>query len=469
MSAATRYWLKLVPALALLALATRVPSFLRPLWNPDEGFLATQARMLLDGGELYDTVVDRKPPLLPWAYQGLFSLFGDGSLQPVRVLAVLAHLLTAAAVAGIARDRWGDRPGAAAGVLYLLVSIGLAPEDAQAASFGVFLLPGTAWAFWCAERGRWAGAGLCAALAALTKQTGGAVLLPVAWMLWRARDRRGAARTAVAFALPVAAVALLTGPGRFLFWTVTGSGSYASVGDSWPVVLARAAGNAAILGAAAGVLLAAVVRVRGRGVTVADADLWLWLAGSGAAVVTGFRFFGHYYLQLVPPLVLLGVAALRRLPRWRRPALACTATVSAAFLAWGVLHPAPELDHARTVAAAVEARTAPHEKVLIWGMHPENYWLADRAPASRYLTAGFLTNFGGGRGGELVGQEHAVPGAWRVFHEEMRRHPPALIVDDSRGAPYRPSQVPDLRRLLERDYRRVATVDGAVFYERRRP
>ncbi|WP_030568344.1 hypothetical protein [Streptomyces aureocirculatus] len=53
------YWTRLLPALALLACATRLPSFARPLWNPDEGFLAVQARLLADGGELYETVVDR--------------------------------------------------------------------------------------------------------------------------------------------------------------------------------------------------------------------------------------------------------------------------------------------------------------------------------------------------------------------------------------------------------------------------
>jgi Dolichyl-phosphate-mannose-protein mannosyltransferase len=468
--AAPRYWPRLLPLLAALAVATRLPSFLRPVWNPDEGFLATQARMLSDGGVLYDTVVDRKPPLLPWAYQGLFAVFGDGSLQPVRVLAVLAHLATAAALVAVARRRWGNAAGTSAGVLYLLVSIGLAPEDAQAASFEVFILPSTVAAFHLADRRRWVAAGTCAALAALTKQTGGAVLLPVLWMVWRHGDggraaARGALRAGAGFLLPLAVAALLTGPARFVFWTVTGSGSYGSLPRGAALVaLARALGNAAILCVAAGALVAAIGRLLLRHRRVADSDLWVWLGSSAMAIAVGFHFFGHYYLQLVPPLVLLGVAALRGLPGWQRPALVSTVLASAGFLAWGLVHPTRELDHDRAVAQAVARHTRPQDRVLIWGMHPEDYWLADRAPASRYLTAGFLTNFSGGRGHLPVDQRQAVPGAWRTFEDETRRRLPALIVDDSRGAPYGPAALPGLRRMLHRHYRPIGWVDGAVLY-----
>jgi len=131
------YWRRLLPFLVLLACVTRAPSFIRPLWNPDEGYLAVQARILANGGELYSTVVDRKPPLVPWLYEAAFAVSGSGSLTSVRVLAVVAQLSTAVLLASLARRRWGDRAGRTAAVLYLLVSIGLNPEDAQAATFEV--------------------------------------------------------------------------------------------------------------------------------------------------------------------------------------------------------------------------------------------------------------------------------------------------------------------------------------------
>ncbi|MFJ4988267.1 glycosyltransferase family 39 protein [Streptomyces sp. NPDC088732] len=528
--AGDRFWLPLLPLLTLLAALVHLPSFLRPVWNPDEGFLATQARMLAAGGVLYDTVVDRKPPLLPWLYQGAFAVFGDDSLRPLRCAAVAAHVVTAALLAALARRRWGDRWGAAAGAAYVLLSVGLAPEDTQAASFEVFTLPWTAAAVLLADRRRWGLAGLAVAGAALTKQTGAAVLLPVAWSLWRTgraapssssssglrlrtltpswaagradgmllraaagpgalpRPGRGAAgggalgryaagtagawgRLLAGCALPVAVVAAATGTRHFVFWTLTGSSTYMSPQGAWLLGAGRGLGNAAILLAAGAGLLVPALWWALRRRRFADADLWVWLVGSVCAVVAGFQFYGHYYLQLLPPLVLIGIAAVRALPSRgpaRRLAAAWTLLAAAVFTAWGLAAPRAELDHAQAVAAAVRDRSGPRDTVLLWGMHPEQYWLADRAPACRYLTAGFLTNFSGGRGGARVGARYAVPGAWDVLREEFAGAPPALVVDDSRGAPYGAAAVPEFRDLLAQGgYTRVGTVDGAVLYARR--
>ncbi|MGW7408075.1 ArnT family glycosyltransferase [Streptomyces sp. NPDC054833] len=461
------YWTRLLPLLAALACVTRVPSFARPLWNPDEGFLAVQARMLAHGGQLYETVVDRKPPIVPWLYQAAFALGGSGSLTPVRILAVLAQLLTAVLLASLARRRWGDTAGRTAGVLYLLVSVGLNPEDAQAATFEVFMLPCTAAAMWCADRRRWGTAGMAVACALLTKQTGGVVLMPVLWLAHRYGAPRGAVlRLAAGVALPVLGAALVTDPAGFVFWTVTGSGAYASFTGSELHALVRALTNTAILAVACAGLIPPVVRVL-RLARTGAADLWLWLASSALAVVLGFHFFGHYYLQLIPPLALLATAALQILPRQRLTAAVLTsACCCVLFLAWGLLAPRPELTHAQRLASAVAHRTALTDRVLVWGIHPETYWLSQRTPASRYLTAGLLTNFSGGRGSPQIGEQYAVQGTWPVFREEMTAHAPALVVDDSRGKPYAPERVPGLRQLLAARYEPVGEVDGAVLYAR---
>ncbi len=458
--------------LALLAAVTvlvHVPAFTRALWNPDEGYLATEARMLAHGGTLYVDVVDRKPPLLPWLYQGAFALFGSDSLWPLRVLAVLACLATALFTAAVARRRWGDAAGTGAGLFTVLLSVALAPEDTQAATFEVFMLPATAAAFWCASTRRWAGAGLAAALAAMVKQTGGVVLLPALYLLWRDDRRpRAALRLLLGFVVPVAALALLTGPRNFLFWVVSGSGDYASLDGAWTTALGRAAGNAGIMLAA--VVPAVILLVRSLRVSLREeTDVWLWFAGSAVGVVVGFHFFGHYYLQLVPPLALLCAGALHRVaePRWTRVAVTWTAMAAAVFVALGLLASTQPLTRVRTVAQAVDADTGPDQRVLVWGMHPEIYWLADRAPASRYLTAGLLTNFAGGRGGKGVGVQKAVAGAWTTFEREVAAHPPALVVDDSQGAPYAPAAVPPIRDLLAARYERVGTAGGAVIYRLR--
>ena len=482
----TGHWAGLVPALMVLATLTHIPSFVRPVWSPDEGYLATQARMLADGGVLYDTVVDRKPPLLPWLYEAAFSVFGSLSLWPLRVLAIGAHLATALLLVSIARGRWGSRAGAAAGVLYLLVSIGLSPEDTQAATFEVFMLPSMVAAFRYAERRRWMAAGIAVAVCALTKQTGGAVLFPVLWMLLQDTRKRGVrwppalGTLLFGFGIPIALVAaILTKPKGFLFWVVTGSGDYASFDGALLMMTGRALGNAAILAAAAfGLVLPLVQRLRARhkasrvgrplpgsGVSYgSDADLWVWLAFAVVAVCTGFHFFGHYYLQLMPPLVLLGVGAVSTSAlRWR-PVLVYTAVASSVFWCLALAWPGQRLDRSTKVATAVAEQTSPKDTMLVWGMHPEMYWLADRRPATRYLTAGFLTNYSGGKGDQRVGEDFSVEDAWKTFDRELSRGLPEIVVDDSGKAAYSPLRIPRIEQLLDTHYRMVGLTGDTVIY-----
>ena len=60
--------------LVLLALTfvLRMPAFFTPVFNSDETFLATQAHVLNDGGELYQDAIDRKPPIVPYVYAATF-------------------------------------------------------------------------------------------------------------------------------------------------------------------------------------------------------------------------------------------------------------------------------------------------------------------------------------------------------------------------------------------------------------
>ncbi|MDH6135786.1 4-amino-4-deoxy-L-arabinose transferase-like glycosyltransferase [Kitasatospora sp. MAA4] len=485
----TGYWTRVVPVLTVLAVATHIPSFLRPVWSPDEGYLATQARMLADGGVLYDTVVDRKPPLLPWLYEACFSVFGSLSLWPLRTLAIVAHLATALLLASIARSRWGNRAGGAAGALYLLLSIGLSPEDTQAATFEVFMLPAMVAAFRYAERRRWLAAGIAVAICSLTKQTGGAVLLPVLWMLFQDARRRGVRwrpallKIGFGFAVPIALVAvILTKPKGFLFWVVTGSGDYASLGGgAWWQMLGRALGNSAILAAAGlGFLLPLGRRLWlryrvGRELPTAGTsrgstgDLWIFLFSSVVAVATGFHFFGHYYLQLMPPLVLLGVGAVSVSAISWRPVLAYSMVASFAFWVLAVAWPGEQLSQTTAVATAVAARSTPKDTVLVWGMHPELYYLSDRKPVTRYLTAGFLTNFSGGKGTADVGEQYSVPDAWQTFDQEINaKGLPEIVVDDSGNAPYQPTMVPVIENLLDSHYDVVGAFGDTMVYRLRK-
>ena len=173
-----------------------------------------------------------------------------------------------------------------------------------------------------ARRGKGVAAGAMVAAAMMAKQTGAATLLPVLFLLARRRGKRGVGEVALGFTVPTALVALAVGPAQLVYWAVLGNGSYVGVDTASALVLAMfvvmtlGVGRCATCHCCGGCRApGATARVRAAdGQT--DTDLWLWALSAAVAVAFGFRFFGHYYLQLVPPVTLLAAGALARSARW---------------------------------------------------------------------------------------------------------------------------------------------------------
>jgi 4-amino-4-deoxy-L-arabinose transferase-like glycosyltransferase len=454
----------LVVAVAVL---THLPGLLRTeVLNPDEAFLATQGRVINDGGHLYQDVVDRKPPIVPYVYAVTQRVTGSDSLVWIRLLAIGAHVCTALLLASMARRRWGVHAAFAAALLYLVASVGFVAEDSQAANFEVFMLPLMCLAMWCGRAGRNGSAGGAAAAATLAKQVAATTMLPLAFLAWRSDRAKGWLRLGAAFVLPIVVAAAVFGWNDFFFWVFTGTGSYLDPSGSWSVAFGRGVWAGFIFfGANLGALVLVVMAWRRRR---EDLDLWLWLAAAVIGAASGLRFFGHYFLQLAPPFALLASGSLanaRRAAWARTTALASVSVALFVSLAF-VWHPKLLRPYDR-VAAAVDARTSADDHIFVWGQFPEVYWAANRRPATRFLTSGFLTGFGGGRSAGHVGRRFAVDGAWDDFKTDLDLHPPALIVDASVGTSFSIDRFPEFGDFVAANYVRVDTVDGVVLYAHR--
>ena len=457
-------------ALLLVAVALRIPAFTVPVFNSDEAFLATQAEVINDGGRLYHDAVDRKPPLVPYLYAAVLAVTGSNDLAGMRTLAMLSVALTGLLLVAEGRRRDGPRRGWIAGLLFVFASVCFAPQDGQAANFEVFMLPVMTAAFVLAVRERTAWSGVALAVATLTKQTAAVALLPLAFLAWQRRRARGLLTLALSFALPIVAVALAFGFDRFMFWVFTGNGGYLDASGIWSYVAALGARQTGwfLFGEAALVLLLVPAVRRWRD----DVDLWLWLASGFVAVFTGLRFFPHYYLQLLPPLVLLGVGGLTMVPVRARNWVAVGAVVVACATCGYFVRSAFTDGNTRDSQVAIDvgrylgAHVAPSQHVLVWGQAPEAYWTSDRTPATRFATTGFVTGTSGGRPPWRVGVQYAVPGAWDDFMHDLAAHPPALIANMSsanqrQGSHYPPSKYPRFADYLRRGgWHVVDTVDG---------
>jgi len=469
-SAVTTRWYsggRLVVVVVLVALLTHLPGFVRTeVLNPDEAFLATQAQVLNDGGRLYHDVVDRKPPIVPYLYAATFRVTGSDELITIRVLALMAHIATALLLAALARRRWGDAAAFSAALLYLVASGGLVLEDSQPANFEVFMLPLMTAAMVFADRRKSTAAGVAVAAATLAKQVAATTMLPVAYLAWRNERIAGVVRAAAAFAVPVAVAALVFGWSDFMFWVFTGTGSYLDASGSWSVVLHRGlSGFGLFLAANLGALVLVVVGARR---WREDLDIWLWLAAAILGVSAGFRFFGHYFLQLAPPFALLAASAVVRAKRAVLTAASVLAVASIVVFVALALQSHPNLLHPYDeIASSIDAHSAPSDRIFVWGQFPQAYWASDRRPATRFLNAGFLTGFGGGRSAEHVGREYAVSGAWDDFESDLAANPPALIVDASVDTSFAVERFPEFASYLDANYTRVDDVDGVVLYRRR--
>jgi hypothetical protein len=217
----------------------------------------------------------------------------------------------------------------------------------------------------------------------------------------------------------------------------------------------------------------------------------LWLAGSLGAACLGGRFYGHYFIPILPPLAWLAASPLARLlaeaERGRRRTLRAVTVlllvlpVAAFTMAGWVRITRAELDGLRpeveAVASKVRSLTAPGDRIFVWGYWPQLYFNARRLPATRFVYAQTLAGYVPGHPDSLDPaadtRHYVIADHWRLWSEDMQRHPAELIVDTAPGAihfweKYPIRDYPPLQEMVSRSYRLEAEVAGVRIYRLRR-
>ncbi|OJF11639.1 hypothetical protein [Couchioplanes caeruleus] len=394
-----------VAAAVVVAVLVRLPFVFTGL-STDEGGYAYVARQWARGDRLYDTAWLDRPQGLLLTYRALLALGDSG--PAIRTGLVVAGAVITLALAAIGWLLVNRAVGVAAAWLYAVA--GLAPHLEGMTLNGELLagVPSTVAValvvyWWRRDRPLWmlAAAGLAAGLALTMKQSGidGVIVgMVVVGLL-----RRG--KAAVVFlagvALPLAAsVVHGLATGWAGYWTALvgyqlsamgGAGSNAST--RWSD-LAWHAGDIAM--GIVPVLLVALLGWRSfdRGAR------WLlggWLAAGLLGVNLGGSYWPHYFVQLLPALVVLAAAAVVSAgSAWRRGALA--AVVALPTLVWlAALVPMSPGRRADTIpyaalaarddriAAVIRASTAPDDRIYVLESEAYLYFAADRQSPYPYL------------------------------------------------------------------------------------
>ena len=507
--------------LVLGAALVAAPMLLYP-FGRDQAMFACGADVLRRGGALYRDFWDVKPPGVYWLYWGSFAAFGRSMLAP-RVMDFLFSLGTAGALVLIGRrlgSLWG---GAAAGFAFLVrYTLGF-DYWGSAQGDGLASLPLTLAVLVmlrAEHRRNWRWAALSGALVGVAiaiKFTLGIVLvLPLA-AIALSKGEELAARLARLSGYVLGAGAVV-GVAMAAIWRTGALGEMLEIMFSWNAHYAqiRASGSGVAASQVARFWLGGthvILPVIGALALVGLTDLaarrrevrlwWVpagWLALMLVQTVMQGKYFQYHWLPALPPLGLLagdGLAALWRVTGarigrtgGRRAAAAVGLAGLVALVAGGWIGQfRPEIARATgrmsagafaagfrdrqdyslsadlQVARFLDEHLATGGCTFIWGFEPAVYFLANRPPATRFISMQPLVT-------------PWSPPEWRreLIADLDSRKPPYILALHNDAMPWvtlRPgdsaqnlADFPELTQLLATDYRPYARIEDFDIWER---
>jgi hypothetical protein len=397
----------------------------------DEGEYAYAGQLILQGVPPYSLAYNMKFPGTYYAYSAILALFGE-SARGIHLGLLVVNAATALVLFLFARRWLGDLVAAIAAASFAIVSVDRWIMGVFAHATHFVLLPAIGGLLLLVDREsprrptRTLAAGALLGLAVLMKQQAAPfVALGGAWILWSgwrsgaiSRDTwRDVLGLAAGSLLPLAVIALVFAAqgvlDRFWFWTFQYAREYVGevpLGEAWPAFLMGWSDITrhtwpvwwlAILGFAALWL--------GRWDLDTRVRLTLLAGASLVSILPGFFFRQHYFILLLPAAgVLAGVAVAtidRALARRTGPIAARLIAVGIAVAAVGAyvaaereylfrlsprdlsrsVYGANPFVEAPEIARYLASRTAPGDRIVVFGSEPEIYFYANRRSGTGYI------------------------------------------------------------------------------------
>ncbi|MDQ7007377.1 MAG: hypothetical protein Q9Q40_09095 [Acidobacteriota bacterium] len=506
------FWLALL-GFIIFFLAMQVVRSVEP-FGMDQGLFGCFGKWVPRGALPYRDIWDSKPPLILYTYPLAFVLTGGG-VGGMWLFEGAWLALTAGSAFLLGRRLWGRAGGLAAAVFVFtgLWSAGLEGYTSRSQSEEFLALPllGAAW-FLLGGRERDRSAflsGVLLGVAGLYKVP--ALIVAAAWpvALWPGLEWKVVLRRTGLAALGTLAPWLLAA-GWFAL--------HGAFGDFVDAVFIYNRHYAEMVGGGASLAGVGLDFIRRIGLSVPTAVLaagigaafaflrrerriyWLvaWLLLAAFAVIAQKQIAGYHCLLVIPPLALLaarGVAALATAAAGGRRPLRVAAMLALAaaglvegntwfrvygrdlgrlsgritqerYLASFQVGPFSPLVE-RQVAQYLRKNCPLGKRVLVWGLSPGIYVLADRRPATRFPFHHLLLT------------DSPLSQAWgslatrrRQFIENLRRDPPAFVLvgtrdrngfepEDSRTQMVR---FPEFRNFLGRHYEEQRRIANFIVY-----
>lgn len=479
----------ILAAILIFTFLLRFPSLFEPFWYGDEGIFAAVARNLNQGGVLYQTAWDNKPPMIYLTYQAIFKLFGV-SMFWLHLVAAVAVLATAAAIYEIAQEVIGEKRALVATAVFgILTSLRLIEGDLALTE--IFMILPISVAMMVAIKRKFdykslALAGILFSVASLYKQVGALEAAALGlFLFFESRNfleftKRGFALS-IGFLIPYAVTVAYFLPkhlvGDYIFAAYTYYRIYLNESPRYAVII----NIAKYLPVLAAVLYGLYKKIRFKKVELGHLFL-LWMAFSFLGSYFSGRTYGHYLVQATPATALLFASfSITRVKIDRAkiifalsfflPLLFLTRLIFSDFLTGGPINQMRywnnfigyatgresvgsyndyfdgNVNTIMAISDFLSAKNAYGKSVYIWGDIPWLYAIANTHNPSRYVTSFHV--FG-------------VPNGKEEVATALNNNPPLYIIKPQSSIGY----FEGLEKLISNEYTFVAKINGAEIYAR---
>ncbi len=209
--------------------------------------------------------------------------------------------------------------------------------------------------------------------------------------------------------------------------------------------------------------------------------LILWLCFSIYGATLGGRGYGHYFIQLVPPLSLLAAAGYEYIYRYKKffwiwliiPVVIFTASRIDILKTYELVnYPNYKSEISfRKAGEYIKGISAPGDRIYAWGWSTPIYYFADRRCASRFIISDFISgrifgtsNTSGAVRSELT--EKFLP----LLLDDLKKNSPLYFIDTSPSGffgydRFPLTMFPDINSYVESYYKRDTEIDGIVIYK----
>lgn len=495
----------------------RIPSLYQHIIDIDETVFSEFARVILDGGLPYVSVVDNKPPLTYYFFTFVYYFAGSGSLLVVHAVTTIWVSVTGFFVYLFSVKLSGEKAGIASAALFVLLMHTYEPKYISTNGetlINLFIVI-SAFIFLKFRRVCFRNivihgvSGLLLGLAVMTNYKAGILAFVyivyslVIDVLIHGQNRITILReniirlfvTGLASLVPVGLLALMFHvSGNFseaLFWGFLYNFGYIESGGGSSLKILVRTGYFVLLSLPA--WLAVVKHAAGYYTGLHDEDrddedisrfafMLLWLAGSVYAATLGGRGYGHYFIQVVPPLAIAAVMCAGEFRQYGRvfwvwlavPVVIMTAArldIQRSYLIAGDKNAGWKSDYTM-IADYIKKNTVQGETVYVWGWATPVYYYADRRSASRFVISDFVSGRVFGTGNESSQVRAGM--ASRFMHllmDDLAKNRPAYFVDTSPSGyfgynRFPLSLYPELDRFVKENYLKESEIDGIVIYRR---